>query len=187
MTLADLASTENGRVHRPRQVSATERRGKRAGAASPRRKLGATEVHIFVTQRLCVIFPCCSDARRARARSMAQDDCASCLSRLPPGRLLRAFSALGRLPAPLSHMRRSRVAARATERRARVGSVCWVPPPRLSALLATAEPHSARNLARRRLVARSWSTRIRKKARVRGTCMSKCAQGAQAVSTKEER
>ena len=64
---------------------------------------------------------------------------------VPPGRLLRAFSALGRLPAPLSHMRRSRVAARATERRARVGSVCWVPPPRLSALLATAEPHSARN------------------------------------------
>ena len=102
MTLADLASAENGRVHRPRQVFATERRGKRAGAALPRRKLGATEVHIFVTQRLCVIFPCCSDARRARARSMAQDDCASCLSRLPPGRLLRAFSALGRLPAPLS-------------------------------------------------------------------------------------
>ena len=50
MALADLASTENGRVHRPRQVSATERRGKRAGAAAPRRgrKLGATELHIFV-------------------------------------------------------------------------------------------------------------------------------------------
>eukprot|EP00964_Phaeocystis_antarctica_P161443 scaffold133366_cov76-Phaeocystis_antarctica.AAC.1 len=39
----------------------------RGRGTAPRRKLGATELHIFVTQRLCVIFPCCSDARRARA------------------------------------------------------------------------------------------------------------------------